>query len=342
MYHWLEFDTAANESHHKPTKYAARLTQRNEATFQMQVATRMFEFQILDLALHELQTGERISDYFAGINSSAGSSMSTSATDSQSSASNDQPSDGDSQPSDASNAQASASNSEESDPVILTDDTQIRVYRDEETGESTFRLLTKSKWADQTVINMQLLDFLVELQEKITPHTPLDYLSIYTRHVRGKHIFRGHPNFRGQGPWKDWAIIDWGTGYGDLPGHISCFVDIQGVPNGIHHGGIAVRDGVYAVVESSHLDTDQYELGKSDLFVPFYKDVHDAESEVPRRDFYLADTEAIQMPCAMIPDIGGPKNRYFMVKPRTRWHREFIEWLERPHHEDDMSDEEAG
>ena len=27
-----EFDTGSNESHHKPTKYAARLTQRKEAT----------------------------------------------------------------------------------------------------------------------------------------------------------------------------------------------------------------------------------------------------------------------------------------------------------------------
>ena len=44
----LEFDTAANESHHKPAKHAARLTQRNEDTFQWQVAQRMFEFHTLE------------------------------------------------------------------------------------------------------------------------------------------------------------------------------------------------------------------------------------------------------------------------------------------------------
>ena len=50
----LEFDTAANESHYKPAKHAARLTQRNEDTFQWQVAQRMFEFHTLDLAAHEM------------------------------------------------------------------------------------------------------------------------------------------------------------------------------------------------------------------------------------------------------------------------------------------------
>ena len=47
----LEFDTGANESHHKPTKLAARLTQRNEATFEVQTAKRLHEFNIIDLAM---------------------------------------------------------------------------------------------------------------------------------------------------------------------------------------------------------------------------------------------------------------------------------------------------
>ena len=47
----LKVDTAANESHHKPTKFAAQLTQQNESTFQNQVTIRMQEFNILDPAL---------------------------------------------------------------------------------------------------------------------------------------------------------------------------------------------------------------------------------------------------------------------------------------------------
>ena len=53
----LEFDTAANESHHKTSKVTAKLTQQNESNFNFQVALRMWEFCTLDLAIHELRTG---------------------------------------------------------------------------------------------------------------------------------------------------------------------------------------------------------------------------------------------------------------------------------------------
>ena len=43
----------------------------------------------------------------------------------------------------------------------------------------------------------------------------------------------------------------------------------------------------------------------------------------------------------MIPDIGGPTNRYFYVKSRTEWAKEFVVWINRPHKEDHMSDKEG-
>ena len=61
----LEFDTAANKSHHTMSKVAAKLTQQNETTFNFQVALRMWEFHILlDLAIHELRMGRQNSDCF--------------------------------------------------------------------------------------------------------------------------------------------------------------------------------------------------------------------------------------------------------------------------------------
>ena len=39
-----EFDTGSNESHHKESKYAAKLTQQKEATFNFQTARRLIEF----------------------------------------------------------------------------------------------------------------------------------------------------------------------------------------------------------------------------------------------------------------------------------------------------------
>ena len=44
--------------------------------------------------------------------------------------------------------------------------------------------------------------------------------------------------------------------------------------------------------------------------------------------FYLADVEAIVCPLAVIPDIGGPANCYFLVKDRDTWRQDFIRFLE--------------
>ena len=59
----MEFDTGSNESHHKPSKYAAKLMQRNEATFNFQTAMRLTEFLILDMAMAELD-GMKVWEYF--------------------------------------------------------------------------------------------------------------------------------------------------------------------------------------------------------------------------------------------------------------------------------------
>ena len=89
------------------------------------------------------------------------------------------------------------------------------------------------------------------------------------------------------------------------------------------------------------MTNDPKELAKSDLLVPLVKEVeHISDGEVDGRKFYLADTEAFVSACAVIPDIGGPPNGYFMVKPRSAWHKEFIAWIDRPHHEDDDQEEE--
>ena len=60
-----EFDTGANESHHKLTKQAAKLTQRNEHTFNYQVAIRMTEFLVLEMAMSEVRDDLCVWEYFA-------------------------------------------------------------------------------------------------------------------------------------------------------------------------------------------------------------------------------------------------------------------------------------
>ena len=81
---------------------------------------------------------------------------------------------------------------------------------------------------------------------------------------------------------------------------------------------------------------------RSDLFVPLRLDM---ESEDPdnglRRTFHLASTDAFKEPVAVVPDVGGPPNRYFLVKSRSKWSNEFCAWLQAPHADDKMEVSDA-
>jgi hypothetical protein len=218
---------------------------------------------------------------------------------------------------------------------------------DAENGSANYKLLTRSKNADKTSWNVAVVIFLVELQAKVLDQLPLNEMEIYTEHKRDAQIYRGHPNYVGKGPWRDWVWVDWG-GEGELPCHIWCFVDLEGLAAGgqpIHHGGIRVLPGVYAVVETSYIDDDDNDVGRSDLMLPVRKEVEqNGEGKVTKRTFYLANTSAFLRPCSVIADVGGPANKYFVVSSRSDWAKEFIKWVEQPHTDDVMdpmsSDEE--
>ncbi len=59
----MEFDTGSNERGHKVTKTAARLTQRNEETFDYQTANRLHEIHLLEMALAEIE-GRPLWEYY--------------------------------------------------------------------------------------------------------------------------------------------------------------------------------------------------------------------------------------------------------------------------------------
>lgn len=327
----LEYDTSANESMHKPSKKASKMTQKAADTFNFQTAQRLVEFHLLDLAMEEIEKGKKMWEYYERM-------------------------------------EDPEEELEEPEAAISTGETGIKVFLDEKDGEPSFSMETRSKFWEATTWNTDIVVFLLELQDKIqawraagTTGNDPQPLPIYTCHRRNGQVFRGHPNFRGKGPWKDWVWIDWGGGYGRLPGHIWCFVVLKGMPTGrdtIEHGGIALKDGVFAVVETARLDDGSSESShgkekdedsstdeegddcvESDLLTPYLKEVElsaGRKGNVTKRLFYLADTEAFSDPCCMIPDLGGPSNRYFAVKPRNEWAGEFLRWVREPHNLDVM------
>ena len=243
------------------------------------------------------------------------------------------------------NSLGTSHQSDSSEMQIRTWGTTIQVFENEEDDmKPAFQFVTSSRTMENCSWNTDLITFLNDLQNLVNPYIMERFLPIKTDHQRGKTIFRGHPNYRGH-PWKDWVLVDWGTGYGTLPSHIWCFVTLKNMPTGretLQYGGIKLTDGVYAVVETANYAKNQD--GATDLFTPLELDVEgiDADGVVTGRRFYLANTEAFVGTCCVVPDIGGKSNCYYQVKARAEWTNLFITWLKAPHDQDvmELSEEE--
>ena len=313
-----EFDTKANEGHHKGMKKAAKLTQRNYRTFNQQTAKRMTEFEIIDMAIREIEEGLCLWEYYVGLKEEAREqNMEV-------------------------EVQQKGGEAKEEQEVVESEpmDAMIKVWIDEDTGTNRFKMLGSSKYKKQTRLDDNLKQFLINLQSELAYHGLLpDYqLKIFTRIKRGGHSWRAHPNYRGLGPWRDWAWVDYGRKEGKVACHIWCFVvipDLEG--RRINCGGIRLTKGVFAVVECAKVVGEEA-LGREPLEVmyPIEKSVGVDErgkillkkdGKLQKRIFYLADTDAFTAPLCVVPDVGGPINRYFVVEPRSKWAECFIEWL---------------
>ena len=286
----MEVDTGANESGHKPTKIAALLTQKNEETFDKQTAIRLEEVHLLAMAKAELE-GKAMFNY------------------------------GKHEPEPV---QDLAENTDK----IAVGGAKLEVYADRETGEY---LVTTSRKEDQDKelkLETSLLAFVSELQDIVSTYIPTVHLR--TTHKRNGQIFRGQGTFRNK-VWRDWAIIDWGE-EGKLPCKIYGFVDLRALPDnndGLEMQGMPLGSNIYAIVEAAVFDQDEHKKALSEIFVPITKEVGEiTNNAVSRMKFYLADVEAIVAPIAVIPDIGGNPNDYFMIKDRETWRTDFIEFLE--------------
>ena len=306
-------DTGHNESHHKPTKYYSKLTQKNVKTFEKQTAQREDEFHLIDLAMLEME-GKAGWDYLEADQVRGPPNLG----------------EGSQQP-----AQDTVKPS-----VTSTGGTQIRVCKDIEGNLSWDFPKQKNCLAGEW--DTQVVQFLYDLQAIVSKH--VGWLNIRTEHKRDGQIFRGHPDFKQSGEWNDWVKLDWGKGYGHLPAEIWCYVDLSTLPEGIslEFGEEKVTRGIYAVIESSYYVQKRPDPGQkqpnrdpaafeTDLFRPFWKEVAAMEGKDVTRKFYLADVDSFVAPLCVIPDVGADDIlRYYEVKPRKDWAKFFIEWLEQP------------
>ena len=319
--------TDANESHHKPTKAAAKCTQRDSRVFDGQTATRVQEGYVLDLAQLELE-GKPYWKYLLPKFQSQSSCY---------------------DPEELELYVDCVQMDFEPPPRSPTETkgTRIRVFLDTETMEPAFdfpssRIHSRSnvRW------DRDIVEYLVELQDVVFDGL-LAELPIYAEHIREGQMFRGCPNHRGMGMWNDWVLVDWGSDKAQ-PCQIWCFLDLRSLPRNatVTVDDIKVQRGVYAVVESADFeeeDAEEEDPWKSILFQGCRKECKFLNNNlkcVGERQFYLADVEAFVDPVCVIPDVGNSDiMRYLMLKPRTDWAQLFIDWVRADPDEDEMDEE---
>ena len=288
----MEVDTGSNESGHKPTKTAARLTQKNEETFDLQTAIRLEEIHLIDMAMLEIQ-GKRMANY-------------------------------------GNHGTYFPPKKPPPSENIAIGGAELTVSFDDETQENVVTLTSRSKDDGSSKLETELVNFVADLQKSVQAHLPR--VPLRTMHKRQDQIFRGQNKFRGK-VWRDWALIDWGED-GVLPCKIWGFVDLRGLPaqkKPIIYNKQPLDQSVYAVVEIAVFVEDEAKIGMSEIFVPISKEVGGLTNNVvSHMKFYLADVDAIVKAIAVVPDIGGQPNLYFMMKDRETWRTDFMEFLEKP------------
>ena len=121
--------------------------------------------------------------------------------------------------------------------------------REDENEESYFDFVgSRMRNQDRVAWDRDVVRFLLSLQA----NAQIGDIPIYTEHQRKGAIFHGHPNYRQNGQWNDWALVDWGAAWGRLPCEIWCFIDLTFLEGGhVELEEQRVGSGIYAVVESS-------------------------------------------------------------------------------------------
>ncbi len=292
----MEYDTGSNESGHKATKVAAKLTQRRPDLFEEQVSKRLLEEHMLDLALEEIHGFRPLWTYLDGY-------WRQDAPDSSDMTVGKEPS--------------------------LGGQTFV-IEQDKDTGRNKLKLITRSKGMHHMKVEQPFIDFVAGLQETVAKH--IDRLEILSNHHRNGDTFRGTSWFNG-GVWRDWALIDFGDD-GKLPCKIWGFADLSKLPedSGLVYGGLEnVSPGFYAIIESGNYVDDRNGIEKSEIFVPITKEVGQIRNNrVARIQFYLADVEAFVEPMVVVPDVGGASNAYLQVRTKDKWLEDFLLWLREP------------
>ena len=293
----LEVDTKFDEMHHKPTKKAANLTQKDKRVFEKQTATREQEVRLLDLAKVEMD-GRAVFEYFKKHIV---------------------------EPQQPTLVQP---------PCCCGKGFFVAQHT---SGRNHMWDAVKIKGKNRRVkVEQDLIDFLVEVQEVVHQYTGrLVMKSLHKRNgqlFRGHVMFFGSvwrdwvvvDWGRGFGklPCKIWGFLD----LSKLPPN-----------RRISAGGLTnLKPGIYSVVEATNYVEDAMETELITEIETEVGSFGGQERYVTQLKFYLAPVDAFVEPAIVVPNIGGNNNSYLWVKHPGDWSGMFEKWLKDAHNNKEL------
>jgi hypothetical protein len=291
-------DTGSNESHHKTTKIAAKLTQKDVQTFEQQTSNRLDDFQVLNLALAELE-GRPLWEYFEGYKDKI--------------------------------------QAKPNENFTTTGGMVFKVFEDKETKKIGFHVMTRMKGKDKLKQDDDLLFYVNELQKKLSnwfefvpvcaEHKRGEQIFRSHPNYRGKGPWRDWVMIKwsmGDFPAKIWGFID----ISELPTGVTVRLDTA----------TDVRSGVWAVIESCNykappqLKKEQTPPRASEIFKTIILDAetYNDDGTIATRKFYLVDVETFKDPLVVIPNM-GTDHEFLMMTPRDEWAADFTRWINAVH-----------
>jgi len=295
----MNYDVSSDESGHKESKIAAKNTQKRKHVFDEQVGTRLKEMHILQLAHQELKFGRYLWEYHLP----------------------EEPDD----PVPHEEQHRKSSTSLEG-PTYLVDPGAADEGR-------RFTISSRTKHNNGDVkIQKDFVQFCESLGGKVQQH--LKTLTIYSTLKQNSIIYRGTHNHGGKA-WRDWVMVNWGD-EGVQPNKIWGFVDLRKIPenSAISHGGLApIAPAIYAIVETSELEKEEVQKNSEIFECTLLRIGNFRHQMVSTLEFSLVDVDAFDGPAVVVPDVGGPPNKYLLLRSREQWRNDFEAWLDDEHEE---------
>lgn len=290
----MEYDTGSNERGHKPTKTAAKLTQRSQQTFDKQTCRRLREALLLDLAMEEIR-GKPLWKYGCHTEDML-------------------------QP---------PPNHEE---PYLGGPSYVP-YFDPSYKYNRFLCTSRSTPDGDTCFERQLVNFVHGLQEVVRSWIPQLAMRPnhhrYGRIFRATTNFKGAMwrdwamidwGEEGILPCKLWGFVD-----------LRRIPEVSTLKYGgtdLQKSMYAIVEYAVFVKPNRHENTSEI-FRPIQL-----KEGSRARFGIGRYKFYLATVDAFVRPVTVVPDIGNQADRYFVVRERAKWAEDFESWLESPHNQD--------